>query len=542
MFNNELYTVKKIEHYKLHKRSFDAELPEMAETNGSSPEMVIYKHEKPSDPNFKAPVYKCGHDHLHYNFHPSGAATFFADEYMKQSSPRLQSRGTAGCPTSKKILYMGIAADCSYVKVIGDETKAASAMLQNMNIVSGIYEKFFNIGIGVITLKIYPTCSTTDAAWNRDCSSSYDITTRLSDFSAWRKTQSADAGLWHLFTACNSGSVVGVAWLNQVCQTSSFQTSSSNEWVSGTGVSSYISNHFAVVAHEIGHNFGAIHDCDSSTCSTCSGSSCPCCVCGTCDCQGKYIMSPESGGLSVQDFSPCSQTEICKKIPIFGKCLAEPGSKAVIQEGVCGNGIKEANEQCDCGTNCTLNACCTSNCTFKGSAVCDDADEECCSNCQYIPASANKVCRAKADSCQQDTFCNGTSGLCPATQTLADGSSCEFSDGKCASGLCTSRDRQCLLIGSRYGVTGACGSSSSCSMICQTASGCVYTDAFFIDGTPCGSSGFCSNGSCSGSSAISSWIQDNLILFIVIVSVVGLVILGIIIKCLFSSKKKRTIR
>jgi hypothetical protein len=49
---------------------------------------------------------------------------------------------------------------------------------------------------------------------------------------------------------------VGIAWLNQVCQTSAFQTSGSADWVSGTGVSALIPNQFAVIAHEMGHNFG----------------------------------------------------------------------------------------------------------------------------------------------------------------------------------------------------------------------------------------------------------------------------------------------
>lgn len=205
IYKGELFIIKKVEHYKLQKRSTDTDLPDI-DSDSQKPEMVIYKHEKPTDPNIEVPVHKCGHDHLHYNFHPSGAATFYADEYMKQkTSYRIQPRGTTGCPSAKKMLYMGIAADCSYVSAIGDETKVASTILQNMNIVSGIYEKFFNVAIGIVSMKIFPTCSTTEAAWNRDCSSSaYDISTRLSDFSAWRKTQNADAGLWHLMTACKS--------------------------------------------------------------------------------------------------------------------------------------------------------------------------------------------------------------------------------------------------------------------------------------------------------------------------------------------------
>lgn len=110
--------------------------------------------------------------------------------------------------------------------------------------------------------------------------------------------------------------------MNQVCQVKSFKgAGNSRDIVSGTSVSVLIPNQFAVIAHEIGHNFGAIHDCDSRACQDCRGRDCKCCTCGPCDCKAKFVMNPESGGLNVKEFSPCSKSDICYKISAIGKCL-----------------------------------------------------------------------------------------------------------------------------------------------------------------------------------------------------------------------------
>ena len=76
---------------------------------------------------------------------------------------------------------------------------------------------------------------------------------RLSSFSSWRASKGDDgAGLWHLVTKCNSGSQVGVAWIGQLCKTDASQQSGGTS--TGTGVSAITRNHWAVSAHEIGHN------------------------------------------------------------------------------------------------------------------------------------------------------------------------------------------------------------------------------------------------------------------------------------------------
>ena len=57
-------------------------------------------------------------------------------------------------------------------------------------------------------------------------------------------------------SGCPTGSEVGIAWLATLCQ----QTASggSDSVVSGTAVSTGGRTEWQVIAHEIGHNFGAI--------------------------------------------------------------------------------------------------------------------------------------------------------------------------------------------------------------------------------------------------------------------------------------------
>lgn len=154
---------------------------------------------------------------------------------------------------------------------------------------------------------------------------------------------------------------------------------------------STVRDEWKVVAHEIGHGFGAIHDCTSDTC-PCSGSSCSCCPLSdtTCDASGTYIMNP-TNNVSSNSFSPCSITTICGLYPTLGTCLEckvvlqhvyqrkkvayfivvlAPGSRTIQTLQMCGNGIKEDGEDCDPGGK-NSTCCDASTCKFINGAVCE---------------------------------------------------------------------------------------------------------------------------------------------------------------------------
>jgi hypothetical protein len=150
-----------------------------------------------------------------------------------------------------------------------------------------------------------------------------------------------------------------------------------------------------VIAHETGHTFGAVHDCNSQTCaSTDPRVLAQCCHldANTCDAQQRYIMNPSSQR-GVDEFSPCTIGNICSAIKnnnVRTDCLSNNREVETITGQQCGNGIVEGDEQCDCGgeQGCGDNPCCdASTCKYKGNSVCDDSNEDCCRSCQYASSS-----------------------------------------------------------------------------------------------------------------------------------------------------------
>ncbi|CAG8512136.1 7004_t:CDS:10 [Ambispora gerdemannii] len=468
-------------------------------------------------------------------------------------STKLTKRQTAaGCPTARKINYMGAAADCTYVKKYGSQDAARKQILSDWNTASAVYESTFNVTLGLISLDIRDgTCPSQldqTSLWNRECADSYSINNRLSDFSSWRGTKGDDGtGLWHLLTTCSTGTKVGVAWLGQLCETK--VTQQNTEYglasVANTGVSSASKDEWKVVAHEVGHGFGAIHDCMSFDCPC---TDCQCCPLSssTCDANAQYIMNPTSNSVS-NSFSPCSINDICSAYPNLGTCLGDPGNKKILSEAMCGNGIKEDGEECDCGTEteCANDPCCNgSTCKFKAGAICDDRNDLCCKNCTI--RAAGTVCRPAISSCDLAEVCNGTSAMCPTDAHVSDGSSCGGNGLACAGGQCTSRDAQCAARGSRSGITKSCKiSSDGCTITCANpgdSRSCLELSGSFVDGTPCGYGGKCSKGSCQSGSfgnTVSSWIDQNKKIIIPVAAVLGLMILCSIIQCCCGCFKRR---
>ena len=467
---------------------------------------------------------------------------------------------TAGCPTTRLVALIGIATDCSYTASFSSTDDLRENIITQVNTASDLYQSTFNITLGLRNLTVSDAeCPGTPAAqtpWNIGCTGSTSITDRLNSFSQWRGQRGDTNAYWSLWTTCNTGAEVGLAWLGQLCNggsTNQQDTGGGSQTVTGANVVARTSTEWQVFAHESGHTFGAVHDCDSSTCAdpntVNSGQCCPVSSTG-CDAQAQYLMNPFSSP-GITQFSPCSVGNICSALgrnSVQSNCLSPNKGVTTITGNQCGNGIVEDGEDCDCGgpEGCAGNTCCNADtCRFNTGAVCDPSNEGCCTpQCQF--SSSGTVCRASTGQCDPQEVCSGSNATCPADQTAEDGSNC--GNGlQCASGQCTSRDLQCKTLMGSYtsdNDTYACN-SQTCSLSCASpdfgSNVCYSMQQNFLDGTPCGGGGHCNNGVCRGSSVggeVKSWIDDNKTLVIALASAIGGIILLAILGCCVRACRK----
>ncbi|KAI6797263.1 zincin [Hortaea werneckii] len=478
---------------------------------------------------------------------------------------------SSGCPSTRKVALVGVATDCTYTGDFNSTESVRENVIDQVNTASALYESTFNISLGLANLTVSDaSCPGTPAQateWNQDCSDSVDIQDRLNMFSVWRGLQQDNNALWTLLSTCNTGSAVGLAWLGQACVQDSITTNQSTtgngastgsgqETVTGANVviRTQGANEWQVMAHEIGHTFGAVHDCTSQTCAqqnTVSAQQCCPLSANTCDAGEQYIMNP-STSQGITDFSPCSIGNICSAIgrgSVSTECLTNNQQVDTISGQQCGNGIVEPGEDCDCGgeEGCGDNECCdASSCTYKSGAVCDDSNEDCCRNCQL--ASNGTVCRESTGDCDPEEVCPGDSATCPEDSTSPNGESCG-NGVYCANGQCTSRDEQCKSVMGSYtqgNDTYACD-SQGCTISCASPEFgpgvCYGLQQNFLDGTECGGGGRCMNGQCKGSTVggqVKSWIDDHKGIVIgVCCAVGGLILLSICGCCLRSCRRRR---
>ncbi|XP_027562115.1 disintegrin and metalloproteinase domain-containing protein 32-like isoform X4 [Neopelma chrysocephalum] len=167
-----------------------------------------------------------------------------------------------------------------------------------------------------------------------------------------------------------------------------------------------------------------------------------------CGCSGRVCtMSPAALHFSgAKAFSNCSVRDFetflkqGRGVCLFSRPRLRPLSPR--SGAVCGNGVVEPGEQCDCGApqQCLHDNCCTWRCQLMPKAKC--ASGPCCKNCQF--RKKNSLCRPISDSqCDLPEFCSGSSGSCPPDVYVQDGQSCERGTGYCYQGRCQSLDLQC---------------------------------------------------------------------------------------------------
>lgn len=417
-----------------------------------------------------------------------------------------------GCPTTRRVALVGVATDCGYTASFDSDDELRQNIIQQFQTASNLYEKTFGITLGLANLTISkkdcPATPAADTPWNTGCGGNTTIADRLNMFSQWRGERNDMNAYWTLLTSCATGSEVGLSWLGQLCVT--YVTKATGEVVSGANVVAKTANEWQVIAHESGHTFGAVHDCDSSACANPNSVNAQqCCPLSesTCDAGEKFIMNPSTGE-GISTFSQCTLGNVCSALgrnSVKSMCLTDNKAVPSIAGHQCGNGIVEDEEDCDCGgtAGCGDNQCCDpTTCKFKPTAKCDDSNESCCKGCQF--KAAGEVCRPSTGVCDPQEACSGNNATCPPDASAPDGQSCGNNNAstQCASGQCTSRNQQCkTLMGSftSKNDTYACN-SQDCTLSCTSPEFgpgvCYSMQQNFLDGTPCGGGGKCSNVCC----------------------------------------------
>ncbi|XP_033843907.1 disintegrin and metalloproteinase domain-containing protein 10 [Periophthalmus magnuspinnatus] len=185
-------------------------------------------------------------------------------------------------------------------------------------------------------------------------------------------------------------------------------------------------------AHEVGHNFGSPHD---------SGIECTPGELQNEKERGNYIMyarATSGDKLNNNKFSICSIRNI-------SAVLLKKKDDCFVVSGqpICGNGLVEDGEECDCGYSDQCNdICCHSaneeegkRCKLQEGKVCSPSQGPCCTEqCTYKDTSAR--CRQESE-CAQEGMCNGATALCPTSKPKENFTSCNSETQVCLNGVCS---------------------------------------------------------------------------------------------------------
>ncbi|XP_074114801.1 disintegrin and metalloproteinase domain-containing protein 10 isoform X2 [Cotesia typhae] len=184
------------------------------------------------------------------------------------------------------------------------------------------------------------------------------------------------------------------------------------------------------LAHEIGHNFGSPHDPDE-------------CSPGGED--GNFIMFARATSGDKRNnnrFSRCSLISINPILDV--KARSTKGCFAEHQIAICGNGVVEEGEECDCGWEEDCNdPCCHPQrlhhapfeipCRLTEDAVCSPSQGPCCTTGCSLRSGTK--CRDD-NGCRDASFCDGRGPQCPPSVNKPNKTICN-DEFVCFMGECT---------------------------------------------------------------------------------------------------------
>ncbi|GMT34999.1 hypothetical protein PFISCL1PPCAC_26296 [Pristionchus fissidentatus] len=335
----------------------------------------------------------------------------------------------------RRFVEFAFVADHSvYEKYDKDEEKVMERLQTLANMMNSFY-KPINIEIRLVYTEVWTDADKVDVTADSDKT--------LDAFLQYRKTflRAHPNDNAHMLTEVRfADGVIGKAFKGTMC---SFDYSGGVNVDHQTDAALVAST----IAHEMGHNFGMDHDVDYD---------------GTCKCpknrQGitHCIMAKSAGWEAPSHWSDCSlnylQTSLGRGVDL---CLLNEPDRS--EKAVCGNGIVEEREDCDCGVGgCNHDCCDAATCQLTSKAEC--ASGQCCDLKTCKPKARSTQCRSGTNSCDLPEFCDGETPECPADFFVQDGLKCPGDDeSHCYNGECGSRRDQCKKI---WGDTGRAASDS----------------------------------------------------------------------------------
>jgi hypothetical protein len=202
-----------------------------------------------------------------------------SEAYESLTSEIQQSAVNDGTGATKRI-ELAVLGDSLFFEQHADAQEARESILIRMNNVDGIFSSQLGVQIQVPTVDVHTPASDPFSS-ERNASA---LLSELADLR--RRTPELRArGLTHLFTGRDlEGSTIGIGYVGSLCD-AKYGSGLTEVTHRGSWYESLIA------AHEIGHNFGAVHDGESDK--ACESTP-----------QGVYLMSPNVNGS--ESFSQCS--------------------------------------------------------------------------------------------------------------------------------------------------------------------------------------------------------------------------------------------